>query len=69
MTLAGTIVPLPLASCLEDGDWGVECSSIFQEVFKLLGGVQPGKSTPNPSPKEITQDAFPTVVPENPSVK
>lgn len=53
MTLAGTIVPLPLASCLKDGDWGVECSSIFQEVVMLLGGVQREKNTPIPSPKEI----------------
>lgn len=49
VTLAGTVVPLPLASCLADGDWGVEGGTVLQEVFnKLLGGAQPGKTHPSP---------------------
>lgn len=42
MTLAGTVVPLPLASCLTDGDLGAEGGPLLWEVLiALLGGVQP----------------------------
>lgn len=56
----------PPAGGLADGDWGVECGSILQEVFiKLLGGAQPWKDTPQGNNSRIN---CLTVVSENPSV-